>query len=80
MFEEIRGLGLLLGAVLKPAYAGKAKDVVTEAEKAGLMVLVAGPDVVRFAPPLNIPESDIDAGLAALDKAVAAVCATAKAA
>ena len=43
------------------------------------MVLVAGGDVVRFAPSLNIPFADIDAGLASLEKAVAVVAATVKA-
>lgn len=80
VFADVRGMGLLIGAVLKPAFAGRAKDIVAEAEKNGLMLLVAGGDVVRFAPSLNIPFADIDAGLASLDKAVAAVAATAKAA
>ncbi|AJC22499.1 aspartate aminotransferase family protein [Pandoraea pulmonicola] len=80
VFESVRGMGLLIGAVLKPAFAGRAKDIVVEAEKNGLMLLVAGGDVVRFAPSLNIPFADIDAGLASLDKAVATVAATAKAA
>ncbi|QHE92737.1 aspartate aminotransferase family protein [Pandoraea fibrosis] len=80
VFEQVRGMGLLIGAVLKPAFAGRAKDIVTESEKNGLMLLVAGADVVRFAPSLNIPFADIDAGLASLEKAVATVAATAKAA
>lgn len=80
VFDQVRGLGLLIGAVLKPAYAGRAKDIVAESEKQGLMVLVAGGDVVRFAPSLNIPDADIDAGLAALEKAIETMVATAKAA
>ena len=73
LFSEIRGMGLLLGAVLKDAYAGRAKDVVKAAEAQGLLVLVAGGNVVRFAPSLVIPDADIDAGMALLKAAVAQI-------
>ncbi|WP_150695405.1 aminotransferase class III-fold pyridoxal phosphate-dependent enzyme, partial [Pandoraea terrae] len=75
VFEEIRGLGLLLGAVLKPAYAGKAKDIVRAAEQSGLMLLIAGPDVIRFAPALNISAEEAEEGLRRLDAAVGAFVA-----
>ena len=35
------------------------------------MILQAGPDVLRMAPSLIIPEADIDEGLARLDRALA---------
>ncbi|HXH02556.1 MAG TPA: aspartate aminotransferase family protein [Candidatus Competibacteraceae bacterium] len=73
VIAEVRGLGLLLGAVLTPAYAGRAKDFVVAAADAGLMLLQAGPDVLRLTPSLIIPEADIDEGLARLERAVAAV-------
>ena len=59
-FREIRGMGLLLGAEVSEAYAGQARAFLTAALEAGVMVLVAGPNVVRFAPALNIPEADLD--------------------
>lgn len=67
LFQEIRGLGLLIGGELKPAYQGRAKDLMTLAMEAGVLILVAGPNVMRLAPSLVIPDADIDAGLAALD-------------
>ncbi len=71
VFSEIRGLGLLLGAVLTEAYAGKAGDVVALAAEAGVIVLQAGPNVVRFAPSLVISEAELASGLARLGQALA---------
>ncbi|MCY1349334.1 Succinylornithine transaminase/acetylornithine aminotransferase [compost metagenome] len=70
IFTEVRGLGLLIGAQLADAWKGKAKDVLNAAEKEAVMVLQAGPDVVRFAPSLVIPDADIDEGLARLERAI----------
>ncbi|MBS1156685.1 MAG: aspartate aminotransferase family protein [Proteobacteria bacterium] len=63
VFSEVRGMGLLLGNVLAPQYAGRAFELLGLCSKHGLMVLIAGPDVVRFAPSLVITEADIDEGL-----------------
>lgn len=63
VFSEVRGMGLLLGCVLAPEYAGRAREIIELCGKNGLMVLMAGPDVVRFAPSLVITEDDIDEGL-----------------
>ena len=70
LFTEIRGLGLLIGCVLSDAWKGKAKDVFNAAEKEGLMILQAGPDVVRFAPSLVVDDADIDEGLDRFERAV----------
>ncbi|MFK3707932.1 bifunctional succinylornithine transaminase/acetylornithine transaminase [Klebsiella sp. NPDC088457] len=64
LFNEIRGRGLLIGCVMNPAFAGQAKRLTGYAAEAGLMALIAGPDVVRFAPSLIIPEADVHEGLA----------------
>ncbi|KMI14423.1 hypothetical protein SM83_01543, partial [Klebsiella pneumoniae] len=37
----------------------------------GLIALIAGPDVLRFAPALNIPLADIAEAFVRLDRAVA---------
>lgn len=71
LFTEIRGKGLLIGAVLKPEYAGKARELMAIAAEYGLMVLVAGANVIRFAPSLVIPNTDITEGLARFEQAVA---------
>jgi len=71
IFKEIRGLGLLLGAELTEDWAGRAKDFLGAALDEGLMMLIAGPNVLRFTPSLIIPDADIDEGLARFEKAVA---------
>ncbi|MGV8919404.1 MAG: aspartate aminotransferase family protein [Pseudomonas sp.] len=71
LFTQVRGLGLLIGCVLTDAWKGKAKDIFNAAEKEGVMVLQAGPDVVRFAPSLVVTEEDINEGLDRFERAVA---------
>ncbi|MBA7873156.1 MULTISPECIES: succinylornithine/acetylornithine transaminase [unclassified Citrobacter] len=63
LFSEIRGLGLLIGCVLNAEFAGKAKLISQEAAVARVMVLIAGANVVRFAPALNVSEEEIATGL-----------------
>ncbi|EOW6733618.1 aspartate aminotransferase family protein [Cronobacter dublinensis] len=69
LFKEIRGLGLLIGCVLKEEYAGKAKAILLAAAKEGAMVLIAGANVLRFAPALNISHQEIETGLARVARA-----------
>ncbi|MET2849598.1 aspartate aminotransferase family protein [Vibrio owensii] len=71
IFSEVRGKGLLLGAALNEEWRGRARDVLVAAGKQGLMVLVAGANVVRFTPSLVITQQEIEEGLAKLDKAIA---------
>ncbi|PFG55107.1 acetylornithine aminotransferase [Vibrio sp. ES.051] len=71
IFSEIRGKGLLLGAALNEQWQGRARDVLVAAGQQGLMVLVAGADVIRFTPSLVITKQEIEEGLAKLDKAIA---------
>ncbi|WDD98723.1 aspartate aminotransferase family protein [Thalassomonas actiniarum] len=71
VFSEIRGKGLLIGAVLTQDYQGKAKDFLNAAMAEGVMTLVAGANIVRFAPSLVIPDEDIAEGMARFEKAVA---------
>ncbi len=56
---EVRGRGLLLGAVTTTP----AADVVAEARQRGLLVLTAGDNVVRLAPPLTIGAADVSTAL-----------------
>nr|BFE94895.1 hypothetical protein GCM10020185_54310 [Pseudomonas brassicacearum subsp. brassicacearum] len=71
LFTQVRGLGLLIGCVLNDAWKGKAKDIFNAAEQEGLMILQAGPDVIRFAPSLVVEDADIDEGLDRFERAVA---------
>ncbi len=74
LFNEIRGMGLLIGAELNAPYKGRARDFLYAAADAGVMVLNAGPDVMRFVPSLVIEEQDIDEGMrrfaSAVDKVI----------
>lgn len=70
VFSHVRGEGLLLGAVLNDKWQGRSKDFFDAALDEGVLVLMAGNDVVRFAPSLIIAESDIDEGLARFERAV----------
>ena len=70
LFTQVRGMGLLLGCVLNDAWKGRAKDIFNAAEKENLMILQAGPDVVRFAPSLVVDEADIGEGLNRFERAV----------
>ena len=70
LFSDIRGMGLLIGAELKPQYHGKARNFLYAAAEAGVMVLNAGPDVMRFVPSLVIDDSDIAEGMARFALAV----------
>lgn len=79
IFDAARGHGLLMGAPLSASWLGRAKDVTAAALKQGLWCLVAGPDVLRFAPALNISEADVADGLKRLDAACAQLVALPKA-
>ncbi|PKM34264.1 MAG: bifunctional succinylornithine transaminase/acetylornithine transaminase [Gammaproteobacteria bacterium HGW-Gammaproteobacteria-12] len=75
LFEQVRGMGLLLGCVLNEAWMGKAKQVLDAASAEGLMILQAGPDVVRFAPSLVVEDADIEEGLARFERALSKLTA-----
>lgn len=70
VFSEIRGQGMLLGAVLNEQYKGRSREFFLAAADQGLMALVAGADVVRFAPSLVITADDIHEGMARFEQAV----------
>ncbi len=61
---EVRGEGLLLGAVLAPGIDAKA--VVAAALRAGLVVNAPVAGVIRLAPPLTVSETEIDQALVIL--------------
>ena len=58
VIEEIRGIGLLLGIVVEDA-----KTFANACFEKGLLVVSAGPDVIRLLPPLNVSIADIDEAL-----------------
>ena len=70
VIETVRGSGLMLGAVLAPAYAGRAGEIFDAAAREGLLLLQAGSGVLRFVPALTIADDDIAEGLARLGRAL----------
>jgi acetylornithine/N-succinyldiaminopimelate aminotransferase len=70
VFRDLRGEGVWIGCELDDAWRGKAGDVMKAAGDAGLLVLMAGPDVVRLAPSLVISLDEILEGLARLETSV----------
>lgn len=76
VFAQVRGKGLMLGLVLADAWRGKAKDIAKSAEEHGLMVLIAGPDVVRLLPALVVSDAQIDEALRRLRQALDALPGT----
>lgn len=70
VFGPARGLGLLLGCPLLGEWRGQARAVVSAAAEAGVLLLQAGPDVLRFAPSLVIASEDIVEGLERLEGAL----------
>ncbi|WP_417226657.1 aspartate aminotransferase family protein [Amphritea sp.] len=73
LFQDIRAEGLLVGCELKQTWHGRARDLLTLAEEQGVLILTAGPNVVRLTPSLIIPYPDISNGLKQLAQAMLAM-------
>ena len=58
-FESVRGAGLLLGAELQGPWRNRARDVLRQCTRQGLLILMAGDNVLRFAPALTIGDDQI---------------------
>ena len=56
---EVRGRGLMVGLVVK----GSAKEVAAAFREQCVLCCVAGEHVLRFLPPLNISEDDLEEGV-----------------
>ncbi|NOR72623.1 MAG: acetylornithine transaminase [Mariprofundaceae bacterium] len=61
--NEARGRGLLLGM----ACSVPAAPIVAKCMEKGLLVLSAGPDVVRLLPPLNISADEVDEAMGIME-------------
>lgn len=70
VFSEVRGRGLMLGAQLREAYAGRAGEILDACAARGLLALQAGPDVLRFVPALTVADADLADGLQRLREAL----------
>ena len=70
VIKDVRGLGLMLGMEVTCG----ASAVVNACFDDGVVLLSAGPDVVRFLPPFIITEKDVDFLTETLKKAVNSIC------
>lgn len=69
IFLEHVGLGMMRG--LRVADGDTLGKIITAAREAGVLVLKAGRNTLRFLPPLTITKADIDEGFERLEKAMA---------
>ena len=60
--KEVRGRGLMIGSQIDSSI--NPGDIKVRCLEEGLCVTTAGSDVVRFLPPLNISDKEIEEGLA----------------
>lgn len=63
----VRGKGLLIGVQMKEGFKSPA---IANAEKHKLLLAGAGNEVIRFLPPLNVTEEEIDAAAERFEAAV----------
>ena len=76
LFRDVRGRGLIIGAELGEAYAGKAGALVDACADEGVIVLVAGPSVLRLLPPLNITDEDVSDAVSRMERVFRAFAAS----
>ena len=69
--SEVRGWGLILGVELGPDEPRTAAEVARAALDAGLLVVPAGPRVVRLVPPLIVSPAEVDEALEILARVLA---------
>ena len=67
IFEEVRGLGLMIGLKCRPPNT----DIVKASYAEHLLTVPGGDNVIRLLPPLNIPDADLAEAIARLDRAAA---------
>jgi acetylornithine/N-succinyldiaminopimelate aminotransferase len=73
LITEVRGWGLINGLVLNPDVELTSSKIVTAAIAKGLLLVPAGPKVVRFVPPLVVSEAEIAQALQVIEQAIAEV-------
>lgn len=62
----VKGLGLLLGI----EFSVEVKELVETCLKNGLLLIAAGPRVLRFLPPLNITRAEVDEAVGILEQSL----------
>jgi acetylornithine/N-succinyldiaminopimelate aminotransferase len=70
ILDETRGWGLLKGIKIRDDAGVTAGELVGDAMQEGLLLVAAGPSVVRFVPPLIVSAAEIDECLRLFEKAI----------
>ncbi len=63
---DVRGEGLMIGLVVE----GSARDIANACREMGLLCCVAGEHVVRFLPPLNVKDEELEEALEMISDAL----------
>ena len=69
-FSDVRHMGLWFGCELSPVLKDRAGDIMKHGLAQGVMLLVAGANVVRLAPALNTPRDVLARGLEKMEAAI----------
>lgn len=73
LIAEVRGWGLINGMELNTDIELTAIDVVKAAMERGLLLVPAGPKVVRFVPPLIVSAEEVEEAAEVVETAIAAL-------
>ncbi|MFT4173966.1 MAG: acetylornithine/succinyldiaminopimelate transaminase [Rhodocyclaceae bacterium] len=77
-FKEVRTAGLWFGCELSEAFTGKASTFVAAGAAEGVLMLQAGPNVVRIATSLIISDEELNEGLDRFERACEKIAAAAR--
>lgn len=70
IISEVRGWGLINGMVINSDAELTAPQIVNAAIAEGLLLVPAGPKVVRFVPPLVVSEDEVEQAIGAVARAM----------
>ncbi|MEW6492285.1 MAG: aspartate aminotransferase family protein [Cyanobacteriota bacterium] len=73
LITEVRGWGLINGMELSADIELTSVDVVKAAMEQGLLLVPAGPKVVRFVPPLIVSEEEVEQATQIVEQVIAAL-------
>jgi len=73
LFTQVRGWGLINGLQINPESELNAIDIVKATMEQGLLIAPAGPNVLRFVPPLIVSDQEVDEAVEKFGKALKTV-------
>lgn len=73
LIADVRGWGLINGMELQPETPLTSIEIVKTAMEQGVLLVPAGPKVVRFVPPLIVSAEEVDRAVAEVEKAIASL-------